>query len=129
MAKDKKHNKPKRMNLAMHSKKTGAIILGVLAFLVIGGSAFMVLAHNENVKFEIELDNFQALSCVEIDNMNDLKRWQREAYLNMIRAGECSSGEPLELIPVNCFELFDKLEKARDEDKQKAHDELKKAGC
>jgi len=72
----------------MHSKRTGAIILIVMAFLIVGGSVFMYLANEENKKFEVELDNFQALPCDEIRNM-DLEPWQSEVYLTMLRAGEC----------------------------------------
>jgi len=121
----------------MHSKRTGAIILFVLAFLVIGGSAFMYLANEENKKFEIELDNFQALSCDEIDNMDNLERWQREAYLNKIRAGDCTLDPEKDLgafiipmIPIDCPALFENLERETDpETRQLIHDELKKNEC
>ena len=72
----------------MHSKRTGAIILIVMAFLIVGGSVFMYLVYVENEKFEKQLDNFQALSCDEIRSM-DLEPWQSEVYLTMLRAGTC----------------------------------------
>ena len=72
----------------IHSKRTGAIILIALAFFLVGSAGFVYLAMKENEKFELELDNFLALSCNEIKNM-DLEPWQSEAYLNMLRAGEC----------------------------------------
>jgi len=82
----------------MHSKRTGAIILIAFAFLLVGGSVFMYLAMQENEKFEIELDNFQALSCEEMKKETDIIKfnadlygdyWKYEVYLGKIRAGEC----------------------------------------
>ncbi len=72
----------------MHSKRTGAIILIALAFFLVGSAVFVYLAIEENKKFEIELDNFQALSCDEIRSM-DLEPWQNDVYMNMLRAGVC----------------------------------------
>ncbi len=72
----------------MHSKRTGAIILIVMAFLIVGGSVFMYFVYVENEKFEKQLDDFQALPCDEIRDM-DLEPWQSEVYLNMLRAGVC----------------------------------------
>lgn len=94
MAKDKKHNKPQRRNLAMHSKQTGAIILIVLAVLLVGGSAFFYLAHLENEKYERQLDQFQLLSCEEMNNnikqdRLNIEFWKHEVYQNKLRAGEC----------------------------------------
>jgi len=72
----------------MHSKRTGAIILIVLAFLIVGGSVFFYLATLENEKFEIELDKFQALSCQEMFE-NAREPWQYETLENKRKAGEC----------------------------------------
>jgi len=75
----------------LHSKRTGALILVGLAVFLVGGSIFLYLANLENEKFEIKLDDFQALSCEdmkkEIDLYND--DWRNEVYLNKVRAGEC----------------------------------------
>ncbi len=72
----------------MHSKRTGAIILIALTFFLVGSAVFVYLAMEENKKFEIELDNFQALSCDEMRSMG-YEPWKYEVYLNKIKAGEC----------------------------------------
>ncbi len=77
----------------MHSKRTGAIILIALTFFLVGSAVFVYLAMEENNKFEIELDNFQALTCEGMEEVIHDKhphiKWQQEAYFNKIKAGEC----------------------------------------
>jgi len=72
----------------LHSKKTGAMILIILSFFIVGTIVFIYLANNENNKFEIELQDFIKLSCKETASM-DLNAWQQEAYYNKIKAGVC----------------------------------------
>jgi hypothetical protein len=128
MTKDKKHNKPQRRNLAMHSKKTGALILVGLVVFLVGGSAFMVLAYLENEKFEIELQTFLTLSCDDMkkDFMN-LEKWQHEAYILKIRGGDCTGTEPININ--SCPDLLMLLDQATPTERQRIHDEIKKAGC
>ena len=72
-----------------HSKKTGVIILLVLGFLIVGTIIFFYLVIQENEKFEIELDNYLALSCDDMKKQTNGEAWKEEALLNKRIAGEC----------------------------------------
>ncbi len=116
-------------NIKMHSKRTGAIILAVLGFLVIGGSIFMYFADLENKQFEIELDKFQALSCDDMQS-NASESWQKQVFLNRVYAGECGADNVQIISFDSCANLFDNLEKETDPDKrQTIHAKIKEAGC
>ena len=78
MTRDKKHEKKKPAPWRTHSKRTGAIILIALAVLCVLFSVFFVLAHLENMKFEIILNNYLGLSCEDMRN-TATDPWQYDA--------------------------------------------------
>jgi len=123
----------------MHSKRTGAIILITLTFFLVGSAVFVYLAMEENNKFEIELDNFQLLSCdfmeyeiLKDKNNDNIQTWKQQTLSNKISAGECVGGNSSNNIMVarSCADLFQALENMVSmEDKQKVHDQLKRNDC
>lgn len=79
--KNKSHKPQQKRNLAMHSKKTGAIILFLLGLLIVGSSLFFYLAINESNLIQNNEERFRALSCndmkLEINQLGlDVEPWQ-----------------------------------------------------